>query len=368
MAQVAFLAAVAAVGWYLFSNMQANLRQVGIPTGFGFLDQPTGFVIPDSDFRSTQSNLDALVVGIGNTARVALVGIALATVVGVVVGVARLSTNWLVRTGAAIYVEALRNVPVLVLIVFAFTAVFLKLPPIDDAIEWLGVVVFSNRGSSIPWARTGPGAGVWWAAVGLGLVGAGVVAVWRTRRSVASGRPHHRLAWGGAVVVGVAVAGYLLLGTPLQPDLPSRDGRVVTGGFRLGTEYSALLVALVVYTASHIAEVVRGSILAVPRGQAEAASALALSGFQRLRFVILPQALRIAVPPLGNQYLNLTKNSSLAVAIGFPEVTRLIRSLISQGSPAPQAVAVLMLIYLGFSLALSLVVNLFNRRLTLVDR
>ncbi|MDP8969895.1 MAG: ABC transporter permease subunit [Actinomycetota bacterium] len=366
--QAAFLAAVVGLLWYLQGNLRTNLAGSGLSTGWEYLQRPTGVDIRDSPFRPSQPIRDALVVGLINTVRVSAVGIALATALGTVVGVARLSASWLVRKAAALYVESLRNVPVLVVIIFMYTAVMLRLPPIGDAAEWLGLVVLSNRGLVVPWATAGPGVRGFLGVVGVGLALAALVARWRTRRSDETGEPHHRVLWGGGVLLTVVTAGYLALGAPVGLLLPSREGRTVTGGIELGPEYAALLLGLVLYTASHIAEIVRGSILAVPKGQTEAADALALSSFQRLRYVILPQALRIMVPPLANQYLNLTKNSSLAVAVGYFELTRITGQVIANANPAPQSIAILMLGYLALSLLISAVANVVNRSLSLERR
>jgi general L-amino acid transport system permease protein len=363
--QAAFLVAVAALVLYLLENLLGNLRRLGIDRSFDYLDQPAGFAIPDSDFRSTQSFLAAVLEGARNTLSVSLVGIVLALLLGIVVGVARLSPNWLLRRVAAIYVESLRNVPVLVIIIFLYLAVFLRLPPISRAIEWGQVLVWSNRGLVVPWLRQTGEIGVFWSVVGAGAFAAAAVWVWRTRRFDATGDPHHRVLWAGGVLVAAAAAGFFVAGRPYGLSLPERGDLGVANGFRLSPEYTALLLALVVYTASHIAEIVRGSILAVPWGQTEAANALGLSDFQRLRLVVLPQAFRIMIPPLANQFLNLTKNSSLGIAIAFAEVTRITRISIAQGAPAPQAIAILMAVYLVFSLSIALVTNVVNRRLTL---
>ena len=362
--QVVFVVGVAAMLWFLWTTLRANLRNTGLTTGFDFLNRPAGVDIRDTDFSPGQPVRDAIVVGLLNTIRVAAIGILLATVLGVLIGIARLSTNWLVRKAAALYVESIRNVPVLVIIVFMYTSVVLRLPPIDESAEFAGAIVFSNRGLVVPWGDTGGGAPVFTTSCFLALLAALAVAVWRSRRFDRTGQPHHRALWGlGTFVLLVSVA-YAALGAPVAITLPTRDGRVVTGGIRLGPEYAALLFALVLYTASHIAEIVRGSILAVPKGQTEAANAIALSAFQRMRYVILPQAFRIMVPPLANQYLNLTKNSSLAVAIGYFELARISGQVIANGSPAPQVIAILMLCYLVLSLAISLVANVVNRLLT----
>jgi general L-amino acid transport system permease protein len=200
------------------------------------------------------------------------------------------------------------------------------------------------------------------------VVAAGAVAGWRTRRWNRTGLPHHRVLWAGGILLAAALVGFIAAGSPIGLSLPERGELATQRGLRLSPEYAALLLGLSVYTASHIAEIVRGSILAVPKGQTEAADALGLSGFQRLRYVVVPQALRIIIPPLANQYLSLIKNSSLGVAIAYPEVTRVVGIAVGQQAPAPQTIAVLMLVYLCFSLGISLVANLANRRLALKGR
>jgi general L-amino acid transport system permease protein len=366
--QAAFLTAVVALLLYLLDNVVYNLERLGIPTGFDYLDQSAGFAIPDSDFRSSQSLLDALVVGVQNTAKVALIGIVLATILGVVVGVARLSTNWLVRRAAAAYVEAFRNVPVLIIIVFIWLGVFLRLPPISRATEILDVVVLSNRGLVVPWFdKQGSGAAFGLVALA-GFLLAAAVWIWRSRRFDRTGQPHRRVLWALGVLLAVLAVGFFATGRPWVIATPERGALATAGGFRLAPEYAALLLGLTLYTASHIAEIVRGSILAVSRGQSEAANAVGLSDFQRLRFVVLPQAFRISIPPVANQYLNLVKNSSLGVAVSYYEVTKITQVSISQRAPAVQAILVLMAIYLVFSLSIALVTNLINRRLTLKGR
>jgi general L-amino acid transport system permease protein len=361
--QIAFVAAVLALFVYLGNNLRANLLQRGLPTGFGFLDDPTGVNISGVVFDPSQPIRDALLIGLRQTVKVSAVGIVLATMLGIGVGIARLSTNWLVRKAAAVYVETLRNIPVLVLLVFCYTAVLLRLPTTPTT--WLGAVVASNRGLAVPWVQARGNTGVFLAAVLTGLAGAIVAAIWRTRRFNATGQPHHRVLWGGMVVGVVVIAAYVVLDLPVALSFPSYQGRMVTGGIQLRPEFVALLTGLVLYTASQIAEIVRGSILAVPRGQTEAATAVGLTAFQRMRFVVLPQALRIMIPPLANQYLNLTKDSTLAVAIGYFELTQITQQAVANGRPAPQLYLLLMVCYLFLSLVISLGVNLVNRRLAL---
>ena len=366
--QAVFLIAVGGLLLYLVDNVIYNLDRLGFPTGFDYLRQPAGFAIPDSDFSSSQSLLDALMVGVQNTIKVALLGIVLSTVLGVAIGVARLSTNWLVRKAAAVYVETFRNIPVLVIILFWYLGVLIRLPPIREAVELLHLLAISNRGIVIPWFdKVGDGFAFGLVALGAALATAAIW-VWRTRRFDRTGKPHRRGLWSGGVLLGLLAVGFVVSGRPWTVDTPEVGELSTSGGFRLAPEYAALLIALSLYTASHIAEIVRGSILSVPRGQSEAANALGLSGFHRLRNVVLPQAFRISVPPISNQYLNLVKNSSLGIAISYYEVTKVTQVSIAQSAPAVQAIALLMGIYLVFSLTIAAVTNLVNRRLTLKGR
>ncbi|HEX6196381.1 MAG TPA: ABC transporter permease subunit [Jiangellaceae bacterium] len=363
-AQVVFVAGVAVVLWSLWTNLVRNMRAQGMRTDFDFLGNSAGFRLAGSDFEASSSIWNALLVGLQNTLVVAVWGILLASVLGLLVGIARLSTNWLVRKSAAGFVEALRNVPLIVFLLFLYLAVLQQLPPISEAIE-AGGLVLSNRGLHVPWIDISSGSGLFLAICAAAIVLAIAVGVWRTRRFDATGEPHHRILWGGGVFVVVAGVAWLVLGRPVSLSIPSLDGRIVSGGYDMSVEHGALLFGLVLYMASFIAEIVRGSILAVPRGQVEAANALGLSGFQRYRHVVLPQALRIAVPPTGNEYINLAKNTALGLLIAFPELLRVTRIAIGQGNPAPQLIAIMMLLYLAISLTIALIMNLINHRLAL---
>jgi general L-amino acid transport system permease protein len=357
--QVVFLAAVVGVLAWLRHNLLTNLTLAGIDTSYHFLRQPAGFDIAGSNFRASDTVAAALLVGTRNTIAVSAAGIALATALGLLVGIARLSPNWLLRRVAGLYVETVRNVPVLVTIVFLYQAVALRLPAIEHPLRPLGVAVVSNRGIWIPWVKAARGIGVLVAAVVVGVALAAALASWLRRRL--QGGPGSGGLWAGSVLVLALVAGWVASGASVS--VPHPAGRVVTGGFWLQTELAALLGGLVLYTSSHISEIVRASILAVPRGQSEAADALGLKPAQRLRLVVVPQALRIMVPPLANQYLNLTKNSSLGVAIAFAELTLVARIATASGSPAPQAISVLVAVYLALSLVIAASTNLLNRRL-----
>jgi general L-amino acid transport system permease protein len=340
----------------------------GIRTGFEFLDQRAGFTIVGSEFRSSQTISEALLVGLGMTLRVAVIGIVVAMILGLLVGVGRLSSNWLVRRTAGIYVELLRNVPPLVLIVFFYFALLTRLPGINEPLEPGGVAVLSNRGLWLPWITVDEGATLFLVALAVGVVLAVAVGLWRTRRFDRTGDPHHRFVYGALVFLGVALVAWLVLDRPAALSVPVRDGRRVDGGAQLFPEYGALLISLTLYTSAFIAEIIRGAIQAVPRGQVEAASSLGLAWSDRLRYVVLPQALRIATPPTGNEFLNLTKNVSLGVAIAYPELLRVSRIAIGNGQPAPQLVFISLAGYLALSLIISLFVNVANRRLRLVER
>lgn len=358
----------------LLDNLVTGLEGSGIPTTFDFLSSRTGFRVADSAFDPSSPSWQLFQQGVKNTLLVAVVGIVLASVVGLLVGIARLSSNWLLAKLATVFVETLRNIPPLVVIIFFFAAMFRDSLPAVRQARRVGAPVgddtaiyLSNSSFAIPSFVRERGFGPWVALLLAALVAAVVLWVWRSRVEAATGRPARRVAIASGTLAAAAIVGLLVL-EPLSMSWPRLDGNVIDGGFSFTTAYAALTLALALYTASHIAEIIRGSIQAVDGGQFEAAQALALSGFQRYRFVILPQALRIAVPPTINQFLNLTKNTSLAVAIGYPDVTNLTKSLIGNGKPAPQSILILMAIYLTFSLVISLAVNLLNRRLRLVER
>ncbi|MGH9084103.1 MAG: ABC transporter permease subunit [Acidimicrobiales bacterium] len=368
-AQVVVAVAVVTVVGFLYDNVRTRQRALGIDTTFDFLDQPAGVNIAYSDFRPGQPVRDALAVGVKNTLLVAVVGMALTLVLGTLLGVARLSSNWLVRQAATFYVETLRNIPPLLVIIFVNAAVVLgALPRIQESIDVGGLLILNNRELAVVSPIDRGGAGAFVLALAAGAALAGVVAWWRTRRWEASGEPHHRVLLAVLAFAAVAVVAYAALGGPVDVSRPEVGERSIRGGVAMSTGYAALLTGLVLYTASHVAEIVRGSIEAVPLGQNEAATALGLSDLQRLRYVVLPQAFRIAVPPIINQFLNLTKNTSLGIAVGFSEVTLITRQVIGNGNPAVQAVILLLGIYLVISLVVSLLANVVNRRLQLVER
>lgn len=363
--QLLILAVVVGIIYWLYGNYQTNVARSSIPTDLRFLDNPTNFTIPGNDLDQSQPVQDAFVQGFYNTLRVSVVGILLTTILGTLVGIARLSKNFLVRLVASAYVELIRNIPLLLLLTFMNLAVVLQtFPRIENAWLPLDLFVISNRGIAIPWFE-GSG-GILLAVLATALVATWLVVKIRGRISDATGKPARGLVWGGPTFVVLMVAGWIVLGYDWI--LPFVDDRATSGGLRLDPSFFALLVTLVVYTSAHVAEIVRGSIQAVAKGQGEAADALALSGSQKMRLVILPQAFRIAMPALGNQYLNLIKNSSLGATISYFELTQIAQITVGNGSPAVPAFTLTLLVYLTISLVTSVIVNIANRRLALVER
>jgi general L-amino acid transport system permease protein len=363
--QLAVMALFLGIIAWLYNNYQVNIAKSKIPTGLEFLDNPASFTMPGSDFNQSSPVWSAFVQGLYNTLRISIVGTILAISLGTLVGMARLSKNFLVRMVAGAYVEVIRNLPLLVLLTFMNLAVVLQtFPRIEDAWKPLDLFVVSNRGIAIPWFE---GSGTILLSVLAGALLLAVVIAWiRGKYSDRTGKPARGLLYGAVAFIVVTLGAWLTLG--YQWTLPFVEDRGTLGGLRLDPSFFALLVTLVIYTSSHIAEIVRGSILAVPKGQGEAADALALSGPKKMRLVILPQAFRIALPAIGNQSLNLLKNSSLGAAISYFELTQIAQITVGNGSPAVPAFTLTLLVYLSISLATSIVINVFNRRLALVER
>ena len=369
-AQVAVVLAVAIGAAYLVNNLTTAMAERGLSFGFDFLSRRAGFEIGESPvpYSATDTYGDAFIVGLLNTLFVSVVGIVLATVLGVIIGVARLSPNWLVSHVAAGYVEAIRNTPLLVQLFLIYFAVLLQLPPVRDTLALPGFIFLNQRGLFVPGPQLGHTFGTWLAILGAGLVIAVAARVVSARRE-AAGHHAHRLGLVGLLVfIGLAVAGWIVVGgAPMTFDLPVRSRFNFSGGLALSTSFTALLAGLVIYTAAFIAEVVRGGIQAVRRGQLEAARALGLSEGDTLRLVVFPQALRVIVPPLTSQYLNLAKNSSLAIAVGYPDLFKVGTTMANQtGQPVP-VIALVMGTYLSISLATSLVMNLYNRRVQVLE-
>jgi general L-amino acid transport system permease protein len=362
---------VAWVGWTLFQNTISNMESRGISTGFGFLNSTAGFGIIMSliEYDETMTYGRTFLVGLANTVLVSGLGILLATIVGFVMGVARLSSNWLVRKVALAYIEIFRNIPLLLQIFFWYFAVLGTLPGPRQAVNVGDVAFLSNRGIVLPKPIFEPGAGL----IGAGLVVAlGVtffMARWARRRQAATGQLFPVLPVGTALILGLPLLAYVIQGGPVSWDIPALGGFNFQGGITAIPELGALLLALTLYTASFIAEIVRSGIESVSKGQTEAALALGLPPRRVLRLIIIPQAMRVIIPPLTSQYLNLTKNSSLAVAIGYPDLVNVFMgTTLNQTGQAVEIVAMTMAVYLSISLFISLLMNLYNRAVALKER
>ncbi len=369
--QALVLLAVVALFWMVIDNTVHNLQRQNVATGFGFLDKPAGFGIVFSlvEYSEQSTYGRALLVGFLNTLLVAVIGIVVATVLGLTLGVARLSSNWLIAKLATIYIETLRNIPLLLQIFFWYFAVLRTLPGPADSLTFLDILFINNRGFSVPSFSFGGGSSDVLAAFGLGLVLAlfGHVYAKRLRRS--GMRVPALLKLRALLPLLLPVMVFFALGLPLHVDWPVLNRFGYEGGWALIPEFVALVLALSTYTAAFIAENVRSGIQAVSHGQTEAARALGLREGKILRLVIVPQALRIIIPPLTSQYLNLTKNSSLAVAIAYPDLVSVFSgTVLNQTGQAVEVIAITMTIYLSLSLFTSLLMNLYNRRMALVER
>ena len=369
--QVLLLVGVVLLFVEIALNTAANLKAQNIATGFGFLGRPAGFDISQTlvPYTSASTYGQVFWVGLTNTLLVAFIGIVLATILGFVIGLARLSTNWLVARLATVYVEIVRNVPLLLQLFAWYFTLIISLPlPEADTRAPLGLAV-SNRGISLPAPVWEPGLGVVLLALIAGVAGAVAIGIWGKRKRLATGEHVPAFWYGLAAVVAPPLLMFLALGLPLSFEVPTLGRYNFEGGIVLLPELLALLLGLTLYTAAFIAEIVRSGIEAVPRGQKEAARALGLRSWQVQRLVVLPQALRVIIPPLTNQYLNLTKNSSLAVAIGYPDLVSVFAgTVLNQTNQAVEVILITMGVYLAISLLTALAMNWFNARMALVER
>jgi general L-amino acid transport system permease protein len=369
--QIAVLIALVWIGYEFALNASANLQAQGIASGFGFLNNTAGFGVNQSliAYSETDTYGRVFLVGLVNTLVVSGLGIVFATFIGFLVGVGRLSPNWLLARLAGGYVELIRNLPLLFQILFWYLAVLGTLPTPRQSVALPGGIFLSNRGIVLPMPVVEAGAGAVLAAFIFGIVATIVLALWSRRRQQRTGRPLPLLRVGFALIVGLPLIAFVAGGFPLTFEYPTLRGFNFAGGLRIIPEFAALLIALSTYTAAFIAEVVRAGVLAVPRGQTEAALSLGLSRGQTLRLIVLPQALRVIVPPLTNQYLNLTKNSSLAVAIAYPDLFAVFAgTTLNQTGQAIEIIALTMAVYLAISLLTSLLMNWYNARLQLKER
>jgi len=369
--QLVLLAALLWLGVEIALNAKANLDAQKITSGFGFLDNTAGFGINQSLIAYNEADTYARVffVGLLNTLLVAAIGIVLATILGFFVGLARLSPNWLVARLAGGYVELIRNLPLLFQLLFWYLAVLGTLPGPRQSISLFGEIFLNNRGIIVPAPVAGEGTGAVIAVFALSVIATVALRVWAKRRQMRTGRQFPLFWVGLALVVGPTLVALVAMGFPIGFESPELRGFNFVGGVRLLPEFIALLVALTTYTAAFIAEVVRAGVLAVPRGQTEAAFALGLRRGLALRLIVVPQALRVIVPPLTNQYLNLTKNSSLAVAVGYPDLFAVFAgTALHQTGQAIEIIAITMAVYLAISLITSALMNWYNARIQVAER
>jgi len=368
--QVVLIAGVVVLGVFLVSNTLTNLEQRQIRTGYGFLDQEAGFFIGETliPYDAASSYGRAFLVGLLNTLKVSVIGIVLATILGTVIGIARLSQNWIVARLASAYVETLRNIPLLLQLFFWYAALTNLLPDPDHAAELLPNVFLSKEGLRYPWPEVAPGH-IWaLIAVPFGIAGAVLFSKWARARQMQTGKQTPLLWPSLAIIVGLPLLAWFAGGAPSQFEIPHKTNFGHDGGAAVTPEFLALVLGLVTYTASFIAEIVRAGILAVSWGQSEAAGALGLRRPQTLRLVVLPQALRVIVPPMTSQFLNLTKNSSLAVAIGYPDLVSVANTTLNQTGQAIECISLIMAVYLTVSLSIAGAMNWYNRRIALVER
>lgn len=370
--QAALLAFVLFLFYEAASNAITNLRAQKIASGFGFWHNASGFDVNQrliSYDASTGTYGRAFWVGLLNTLLVASIGIVLATFLGFFVGVSRLSKNWVISKMAMVYVEVIRNLPLLLQLFFWYNAVLKPLPGARDSLKLPGGFMLNNRGLYIPDPVLAPGGGLIFWTMLAGLAATVFIRMWARKRQAATGQQFPILWVGLGLIFGLPLLVYFLLGRPISFVYPELAGFNLRGGIQVFPEFVALLLGLTTYTAGFIAEVVRAGILAVSKGQTEAANALGLRSGPTLKLVVIPQAMRVIIPPLTSNYLNLTKNSSLAVFIGYPDLVQVFTgTVLNQTGQAVEVVAITMAVYLTLSLVTSFFMNIYNARVALVER
>ncbi len=367
------IASLAVAGFiiYIINNTLHNLELRGISTGFGFLSNEAGFGVLQSliEYDETHTYGRTFLVGLLNTILVSVLGIVFATLLGFLMGVARLSSNWLIAKLAAAYIEIFRNIPLLLQIFFWYFAVGINMPHPRQSIEVLDIVFLNNRGLYMPRPVFGEAFWLTLLALAVAVIAVIVLVRWAHRRQDATGKQFHTFYASLGILIGLPGLVFLLSGAPLTWELPELRGFNFRGGLSVIPELFSLVLALSVYTGTFIAETVRAGIQSVSHGQTEAAHALGLRSGPTLQLIIIPQAMRVIIPPLTSQYLNLTKNSSLAAAIGYPDLVAVFAgTTLNQTGQAVEVIAMTMTVYLTLSLTISLFMNWYNARMALRER
>ncbi|MCQ4326528.1 amino acid ABC transporter permease [Stutzerimonas stutzeri] len=369
--QIIAVIAVVAFGWYLFHNTQTNLTHRGITSGFGFLNSAAGFGISQHliDYSESDSYGRVFWIGLLNTLLVSVVGIFFATIMGFILGVGRLSSNWLIRQLATLYIETFRNIPPLLQIFFVYFAVIGPLPGPRNSLNLLDIIFINNRGVQMPAPSAADGFWAFWLSLFAALLAVVVLNRWARARRHATGQTFPVFWCSLGLFIAIPWLVTLVTGAPFLWEVPQLQRFNIRGGWVVIPELVSIVVALSVYTAAFIGETVRAGIQSVSHGQTEAAASLGLRPGQVLRLVIVPQALRVIVPPLTSQYLNLAKNSSLAAAIGYPDMVSLFAgTVLNQTGQAIETMAITMSVYLAISISISLLMNWYNKRIALIER
>jgi general L-amino acid transport system permease protein len=356
--------------WTISNNVATNLARANIASGYGFLNGRSGFDIGFSmiPYTSDSTYGRAIVVGLLNTLLVAIAGIITATIIGFLVGIGRLSKNWLIAKLCTVYVEVFRNIPPLLVIFFWYSGVLSSLPQVRDSLQLPLSMFLNNRGLFFPKPLWGDGASFILLALVVAVVATAVIARWAKRRQMRTGQQFHTIWVSIALIVGLPILAFVAVGSPLTFDYPIAGRFNLSGGSVIAPEFVALYLALSFYTAAFIAEIIRAGIRGVSKGQSEASFALGLQPATTTRLVVVPQAMRIIIPPLTSQYLNLTKNSSLGVAIGFPELVSAGGTAMNQTGQAVEVISIWLIVYLTISITTSLFMNWFNAKMALVER
>lgn len=368
--QVGVLCMVGLLAYYLVSNTLINLERQSIATGFGFLNKESSFEIGESliPYSAASTYGHALIVGALNTLKVAFIGVVITLILGAIVGVARLSTNWLVVKIASTYIEVMQNIPILLQLFFWYSLFYESFPSPRQALNPVSGLFLCNRGVIFAVPESHPAHKYMLLALIVACIGVYLFRRWAKKLQDTTGRALPIFRISVSAIIGLPLLAWLAFGAPMKMDVPELTGFNFSGGATLSPEFIALLLGLVLYTAAFVAEVIRAGIQSVGKGQREAAMSVALKPNQVLNLVILPQALRVILPPLTSQMLNLTKNSSLAVAIGFPDFVSVANTTINQTGQSIEGVALIMAVYLIFSLTTSVFMNWYNKKVALVER